>query len=63
MADRFRKGDCIVTGNFSLLEPGLFARKYYARGIGTILEIENTGEIVQITDCNFDRRCANLPKP
>ena len=63
VADRFCKGDCIVTRNFSLLEPGLFARKYYARGIGTILEIENTGEIVQITDCNFDRRCANLPKP
>ena len=32
----------------SLLEPGLFARKYYARGVGTILEVENTGEVVQL---------------
>jgi hypothetical protein len=41
----------------------LFARKYYARGIGTILEIENTGEVVQLVKCNFDSRCTNLPTP
>jgi hypothetical protein len=63
LAQRFCAGNCVVTKNYSLLEPGLFARKYYARGVGTILEVENTGEVVQLVSCNFDRRCANLPKP
>ncbi len=63
LAQRFCKGDCIVTKNYSLLEPGQFARKYYARGIGTILEVENTGEVVQLVGCNFDSRCSGLPKP
>ena len=63
LAKRFCKGNCIVTKNYSLLEPGLFARKYYARGVGTILEVENTGEVVQLVKCNFDSRCAALPLP
>jgi len=63
LARRFCAGNCIVTKNYSLLEPGLFARKYYARGIGTILEVENTGEVVQLVKCNFDSRCTNLPTP
>ena len=63
LAQRFCAGNCVVTKNYSLLEPGLFARKYYARGVGTILEVENTGEVVQLVNCNFDRRCANLPTP
>jgi hypothetical protein len=61
LAQRFCAGDCIVTKNYSLLEPGLFARKYYARGIGAILEVENAGEVIRLVGCNFDRRCANLP--
>jgi hypothetical protein len=60
---RFCAGDCIVTKNYSLLEPGLYALKYYARGVGTILEVENTGEVVQLVACNFDRRCVGLPTP
>jgi len=63
LAQRFCNGNCIVTKNYSLLEPGLFARKYYARGVGTILEVENAGEVVQLVSCNFDPRCTNLPKP
>jgi hypothetical protein len=63
LAQRFCSGNCIVTKNYSLLEPGLFARKYYARGVGTILEVENTGEVVQLVKCNFDSRCAGLPLP
>jgi hypothetical protein len=63
LVQRFCAGNCVVTKNYSLLEPGLFARKYYARGVGTILEVENTGEVVQLVNCNFDRRCANLPRP
>jgi len=63
VAERFCQGDCIVTKNYSLLEPGLFARKYYARGVGTILEVENEGDVLQLVDCNFDQRCDNLPNP
>jgi hypothetical protein len=63
LAQRFCAGNCVVTKNYSLLEPGLFARKYYARGVGTILEVENTGEVVQLVSCNFDSRCKNLPTP
>lgn len=65
LAKRFcSSGDCIVTKNFSLLEPGLFARKYYARGIGFFLEVKpDAGEVLQLTDCNFDPRCTNLPSP
>jgi hypothetical protein len=65
LAQRFcSSGDCVVTKNFSLLEPGVFARKYYARGIGVFLEVEtDTGKVVQLVNCNFDRRCNNLPQP
>lgn len=55
-------GDCVVTRNFSLLEPGTFERKYYAPGIGVFLEVEpESGEVVQLVNCNFDPRCAALP--
>jgi len=56
-------GDCVVTKNFSLLEPGDFARKYYARGIGVFLEVESSGKVIQLVNCNFDPRCAALPSP
>jgi hypothetical protein len=57
-------GDCVVTRNFSLLEPGVIERKYYARGIGVFLEVKpGSGEVVQLTGCNFDDRCASLPAP
>jgi hypothetical protein len=62
LADLLCRGDCLVTKNYSLLEPGLSARKYSARGIGVFLEIENTGEVVRLVSCNFDRRCASLPQ-
>jgi len=57
-------GDCVVTKNFSLLEPGIFARKYYAPGIGVFLEVEPDGPVVsQLVGCNVDPRCASLPTP
>ncbi len=64
LVDRFcSSGDCVVTKNFSLIEPGIFARKYYGRGIGFFLEVKpDTGEAVHLVDCNFDPRCANLPQ-
>jgi len=65
LADRFcSAGDCVVTKNFSLLEPGIFARKYYARGIGVFLEVKpDTNEVVQLVNCNFSNKCKNLPQP
>jgi hypothetical protein len=55
-------GNCVVTKNYSLLEPGAFARKYYARGIGFFLEVKpDTGEALQLVGCNFDPRCTLLP--
>jgi hypothetical protein len=55
--------NCVVTKNFSLLEPGLSARKYYAPGIGVFLEVESTGDTSQLVACNFDARCTGLPRP
>jgi hypothetical protein len=64
LADALCAGDCVVTKNYSLLEPGIFARKYYAPGIGVFLEVEpDIGEVVRLTTCNFDPRCATLPQP
>ena len=57
------KGDCVVTRNFSQLEPDTFELKYYARGIGVFLETApQTGEVVRLVKCNVDPRCAQLPQ-
>jgi hypothetical protein len=54
-------GDCVVTKNFSLLEPGIFARKYYAAGIGVFLEVEpDESKAIALVSCNFDSRCGML---
>jgi hypothetical protein len=61
LAQLFCSGDCVVTKNFSLLEPGSFQRKYYAPGIGVFLEVDpKTGEVSRLASCNFDTRCAML---
>ena len=62
LAERFCAGDCVVTRNYSLLEPGLFARKYSARGVGHDSRGGKPGEVVQLVSCNFDQRCGDLPK-
>jgi hypothetical protein len=59
-----RSGNCWVTEEFTGLEPGEFQRKYYAKNVGFFLGVDAaSGETVQLVDCNFDRRCRNLPKP
>ena len=68
LAERLCAGDCVVTKNFSMLEPGIFAHKFYARGIGVFLEVEFDPEedeptVTQLTDCNFDGRYSGLPQP
>lgn len=56
------KGDCVVTRNFSQLEPDTFERKYYAPGIGVFLETgPQSGEVVRLVKCNVDPRCSQLP--
>jgi hypothetical protein len=61
LAATFCAGDCVVTKNYSLLEPGVFARKYYAPGIGVFLEVEpDEQKAVRLVGCNFDARCASL---
>jgi hypothetical protein len=56
--------DCVVTKEYSPREPGVFARKYYAPGIGFFLEVKpDAGTSVQLVSCNFDTRCTSLPKP
>ncbi len=63
LAEFLCNGDCVVTKNYSLLEPGIFARKYYTPGIGVFLEVEVQDEVVvRLTGCNFDPRCETLPQ-
>jgi hypothetical protein len=55
--------NCVVTRNFSPLEPGHFERKYYAPGIGVFLETSpQSGEVNRLVKCNVDPRCAQLPQ-
>lgn len=64
LAQALCSGDCVVTRNFSLLEPGVLERKYYAPGIGVFLEVEPEDQVVvRLVHCNFDARCATLPQP
>jgi hypothetical protein len=37
------KGTCVLTADFNLLEPDSVEHKYYAPGVGTILETESDG--------------------
>lgn len=45
-------GDCLVTRNFTALEPGVEEIKYYARDVGLILEVDGEGnrtELIEFT--------------
>jgi hypothetical protein len=41
-------GDCVVTRNFQALDPGVEEFKYYAPGVGFILELGAEGERVEL---------------
>jgi hypothetical protein len=57
-------GDCVVTGEFTPLEPDGFERKYYARGVGLFLEVDaETGDTVQLVSCNVDTLCEAIATP
>jgi hypothetical protein len=64
LAELLCAGDCVVTRDFSPLEPDVVERKYHAPGIGTFLEVNlDGGTAVQLVACNVDPRCAMLPAP
>ena len=64
LANYLCSGNCVVTKNYSLLEPGIYALKYYTPGIGIFLEVEpDVSLAIRLTDCNFDSRCDSLPQP
>lgn len=64
LAELLCSNDCVVTREFTPLEPDAFERKYYAPGVGLFLEVDpKSGEIVQLVGCNVDPSCAALPKP
>jgi hypothetical protein len=64
LAELLCSSDCVVTKDYTPLEPGVFERKYYAPGIGRFLEVNpDEGKVVRLVHCNFDPRCAGLPLP
>ncbi len=64
LAELLCDDDCLVTKEFTPIEPEVFERKYYAPGIGLFLEVNpEDGEIVQLVGCNVDALCAALPAP
>jgi len=64
LAELLCDGDCLVTRDFTPLEPGVFELKYYASGIGVFLEVNpEEGSISQLVDCNVSPKCASLPTP
>lgn len=57
-------GDCVVANAYTAMAPDVIERKYYAPGIGFILQtVPTTGDTVQLVGCNFDSRCGSLPPP
>jgi hypothetical protein len=64
LAETFCSDDCVVTEEFTPIEPDALERKYYAPGVGLFLEVDpESGDIVQLVGCSFDARCAMLPGP
>jgi hypothetical protein len=63
LADLFCPGDCVVTREYTALEPGVFELKYYARRIGKFLEVTpGSGKVVRLIGCNVDSRCNVLSR-
>ena len=42
--DAMCDGDCLVTLEYSPIEPGVFAQKYYAPGVGQLKAVAVEGE-------------------
>ncbi len=64
LAEHLCDDDCVVTLEFQPIDPTAFARKYYAKGVGQFLEVNlESGEIVQLVECNVHPKCNSLPTP
>ena len=53
LAELLCDDDCVVTREFSPIDPGVEALKYYSPLVGLFLEVED-GEVVRLTGCNID---------
>ena len=61
LAELLCDGDCLVTRDFTPLEPDAEELKYYAPGVGMFLEVNvEDGEINQLVGCNFNPVCSGL---
>jgi hypothetical protein len=62
LAELFCSDDpCVVVGEFSPIDPGVFEHKFYGKGIGKFLEVGvGTGEVTALVACNYDDRCDDL---
>jgi len=45
--------ECVVTRDFSAIEPGINENKYYAPGVGLILEVDMEGNRVELVELNM----------
>jgi len=62
LADLLCHDDCVVTRDFTPLEPGHEERKYFAPGVGLFLEVDvESGDTLELEDCNFAAVCGLLP--
>ncbi len=53
--------DCVVTGEFTPIEPDVYECKYYAKDIGLFLEVNpETGDINQLVCYSFESKCDEL---
>lgn len=50
LIDGYCNNDCIVTNDFTPLSPGNFEHKYYAAGVGFVLEVNPDGECLVVDD-------------
>jgi hypothetical protein len=61
LAEKFcsdKAARCLVTRDFTPLEPDVEERKYRAPGIGVFLEVNLTDAVtVELVECNFDNNC------
>src|SRR5262249_5543197 len=66
LANALCSNDCVVTSDFSALEPDVTEHKYFAPGIGVFLEVETSPDGVSVNrlvQCNTDPKCAHGPAP
>jgi hypothetical protein len=55
-------GGCVVTFDFTPLEPESTERKYYAPGVGVFLEVDlEEGGFAKLVECNVAPVCEQLP--